>query len=171
MRTLIRGAQYERELKKTGHSLETIFDGILHSDLPSSELSVERLKDEAVSIIGAGIASAEWTSTLACFHIISDPKILRRLKLELTAAIPDPQNSVSLTEMEKLPYLMACVEESRSNTFSSRLHAHLFPRYPSCLRTNGPIPTDFTGHPHKIWLVDYSGGNDGEHGHLAHAPQ
>ena len=120
MRTLIRGAQYELGLKKTGHSPETIFDGILRSDLPASELSVERLKDEAVSIIGAGIASAEWTSTLACFHIISDPKILRRLKLELAATIPDPQHSVSLTEMEKPPYLMACVEESRSNTFSSR---------------------------------------------------
>ena len=170
MRTLIRGAQYERELKKAGHSLGTTFDGIIQSDLPPSELSVERLEDEAVSITGAGIVFAEWTSTLACFHIISDPQILRRLKLERTAAIPDPQSSVSLTEMEKLPYLMACVEESRSITFSSRLHAHFSPRYPSCLRTNGPIPTDSTWHPNKIWLVDYPGGYDGEHGHLAHAP-
>ena len=103
----------------------TIFDGILRSDLPPRELDVERLKDEAVSIIGAGIASTEWTSTLACFHIINNPKILCRLKSELTAAIPDPHQPLPLTELEKLPYLMACIVESQSNILSSPVHAHM----------------------------------------------
>ena len=113
MRNLIRGAQRDSERGTEGSPQETIFDGILRSSLPPHELSVERLKDEAVSIIGAGIASAEWTSTLACFHIINDHQILKRLKGELKDAIPDPDNLPSLIELEKLPYLMACVEESR----------------------------------------------------------
>ena len=113
MRTLIRVAQHEKENRKESGINGTIFDGILRSGLPQHELSIERLKDEAVSIIGAGIASAEWTSTLACFHIINDHQILDRLKRELKDAIPDPHSPPSLTELERLPFLMACVEESR----------------------------------------------------------
>ena len=112
MRTLIRGAQQNKEKGKDSGSHGTIFDRILRSDLPPHELALERLKDEAVSIVGAGIASAEWTSTLACFHIINDHQVLERLKRELKGAIPDPHIIPSLTELEKLPYLMACVEES-----------------------------------------------------------
>ena len=51
-----------------------IFGEILASNLPAHELRMERLKDEAVSLIGAGIASAEWTLTLATFHILNDQK-------------------------------------------------------------------------------------------------
>lgn len=114
MKTLIRGAQHDKEHGKDNGSQGTIFDGILRSSLPPEELSLERLKDEAVSIIGAGITSAEWTSTLACFHIINDHHILERLRGELKSAIPDPRHLPFLTVLEKLPYLMACVEESRS---------------------------------------------------------
>ena len=112
MRTLIRGAQQNRGKGEENEAHGTIFDRILRSDLPPCELALERLKDEAVSIVGAGIASAEWTSTLACFHIISKHQVLERLKRELKRAIPDPYNLPSLTELEKLPFLMACVEES-----------------------------------------------------------
>lgn len=113
MRTLIREAQHDKEHGKDNESQGTIFDGILRSSLPPQELSLERLKDEAVSIVGAGIASAEWTSTLACFHIINDHQVLERLRRELKGAIPDPRDLPSLTVLERLPYLMACVEESR----------------------------------------------------------
>ncbi|MCJ1264133.1 hypothetical protein MMC22_004004 [Lobaria immixta] len=112
MVTLIRGLKRKRANGKDSDSSVTIFDGILQSQLPSYELSIIRLKDEAVSIIGAGIASAEWTTTIACFHIIDSPQILGKLKEELTASIPDVNNPPSLTELERLPYLMACVEES-----------------------------------------------------------
>ena len=112
MRNLIRGAKYEMDHDKEKQSSATIFHGLLRSTLPPKELSVERLKDEAVSIIGAGIASAEWTMTLACFHIIENPQIGKRLKQELMTAFPDPQHPPSLAALERLPFLMACVEES-----------------------------------------------------------
>ena len=114
MRQLIRTAKADLASDKKKRPSATIFDGILGSELPPQELSVERLKDEAVSIVGAGIASAEWTSTLACFHILNDCAVFKRLKAELMDAIPDPQILPSLTDIEKLPYLMACVEESES---------------------------------------------------------
>ena len=117
MRGLINGARSAKEVSevpgKEDEIQGTIFDGILGSSLPPQELSIERLKDEAVSIIGAGIASAEWTCTLACFHIINDAQVQRRLKDELLTAIPDPQQLPSLKVLESLPYLMACVEESQ----------------------------------------------------------
>ena len=113
MRTLIRGIQRDREMGKGDETQGTIFDGLLQSSLPPQELSEKRLEDEAVSIIGAGIASTEWTLTLACFHILDNPQIQRRLKEELATAIPDPKISPSLTDLEHLPYLTACVEESQ----------------------------------------------------------
>ena len=113
MRTLIRGAERNLQSNKTYASQDNIFEGILRSSLPPHELSTERLKDEAVSIIGAGIASAEWTLTIACFHIIDNPQVQSKLKQELRTAIPDPDNLPPLTELERLPFLMACVEESK----------------------------------------------------------
>lgn len=114
MVSLIQGVKRKKASGKGSDSSVTIFDGILQSQLPPDELSVVRLKDEAVSIIGAGIASAEWTATITCFHIIDNLQILEKLKEELTASIPDTNNQPSLTELERLPYLMACVEESQS---------------------------------------------------------
>ena len=112
MINLIQGAKVKKANGKDNDSPVTIFDGVLQSRLPPHELSNIRLKDEAVSIIGAGIASAEWTATIACFHIIDNPQILGKLKEELKASIPDVQKLPSLVELERLPYLMACVEES-----------------------------------------------------------
>ena len=113
MRTLIKEARRHKE--SGSNELEgTIFDGILSSNLPLQELSMERLKDEAVSLIGAGIASVEWTCTIACFHIVNEPRIKLLLQQELISHISDPHILPSLAELEKLPYLMACVEESRS---------------------------------------------------------
>lgn len=114
MRSLIRGAQHDRERSKDNKSEGTIFNELLQSNLPPQELSMERLKDEAVSIIGAGIESSKWACTVACFHIISHPTIQRRLGQELTAAIPDPQSMPSLSKLEQLPYLTACVEECKA---------------------------------------------------------
>ena len=59
MRDLIQCTYREKKRGEDEESQDTIFHGILKSDLPPHELRVERLKDEAVSIIGASIASAE----------------------------------------------------------------------------------------------------------------
>lgn len=112
MRRLILGAQEELGAKKGVDADATIIHGILRSGLPERELGMELLKDHAVSLIGAGIASAQWTLTIACFHIISDRRVYAKLKTELGNAMPDPDLPAPLdTVLEKLPYLTACVEE------------------------------------------------------------
>jgi cytochrome P450 len=112
MRRLILRAQEEVGAKKDTDADTTIIHGILRSELPKEELGMELLKDHAVSLIGAGIASAQWTLTIACFHIISDRRVYAKLKTELGDAMPDPDLPAPFdTVLEKLPYLTACVEE------------------------------------------------------------
>ncbi|KAI0601370.1 cytochrome P450 [Biscogniauxia sp. FL1348] len=117
LRCLIREAQEELSTGKDFHqqspSDKTIIHGILNSNLSEDEMSMNVLQDQAVGLIGAGIASSQWTMVIAAFHIISDRDIYLKLKQELKTTIPDPNEPVSLDkELEKSPYLVACVEEA-----------------------------------------------------------
>ncbi|KAI0538972.1 cytochrome P450 [Xylaria digitata] len=117
LRRLIRNAQEEVAAGKHSHHRDladtTIIHWILGSDLPSNELSIDVLQDQASGIVGAGIASSQWTLVVAAFHIISDREIYLKLKQELMRTIPDSNVPVSLNgNLEKSPYLMACVEEA-----------------------------------------------------------
>lgn len=60
---------------------------------------------------------------MATYYLIADPRVLAKLKTELRSAIPDPDASASLTELEKLPYLVAVVQEAIRLSYgvSSRL--------------------------------------------------
>ncbi|KAL4903833.1 hypothetical protein BDW74DRAFT_168695 [Aspergillus multicolor] len=89
----------------------TIFADLLTSSLPASELTLPRLKDEAMSIVGAGIETTKIASVVATFHILHNPPILSKLRAELDTAIPDPGHLPSLHVLEELPYLSACIQE------------------------------------------------------------
>ncbi|KAL3424016.1 cytochrome P450 [Phlyctema vagabunda] len=91
---------------------KTVFNELLQS-LPAKEVSVELLKHEAASITGAGIDTTKTTLSLATYHILANPPIYKRLREELTAAIPDLSvTSPTLPELEQLPYLSAIIQES-----------------------------------------------------------
>lgn len=125
MRNIIRGAQLDIA-KEMGHEDnidvnlmvldrdKTIMHGILRSGLPARELQVERLKDHAAALLGGGVASMVWTLSLACYHIIQDRKIHSKLRAELDEAMPDPTIPIPLAKLERLPYLMACIDEGRA---------------------------------------------------------
>lgn len=113
MRVLIKEAQDDVRTKKHTGLDKTIMHGILMSGIPEAELGVERLKDQAAGLVGAGIASAQWTLTIACYHIIHDRVIWSALRKELEEAMPDANKPLSLVQLEKLPYLAACVEEGQ----------------------------------------------------------
>jgi cytochrome P450 len=49
---------------------------------------------------------------LATYHLLATPRILAKLKTELQAAIPDPDAPIALPVLEKLPYLVAVVQEA-----------------------------------------------------------
>ena len=101
--------------QKVAH--KTVFNSLLTSDLPPEELSVARLKDEAAGVVGAGIETTKTTLSLASFHILDNPEILRRLQEELTDAIPDVKTPPPLSTLEKLPYLTALIQEGKTPPF------------------------------------------------------
>lgn len=74
---------------------------------------------EAGSIIAAGIDTTKTVLSLASFWILKDRNIYERLRQELVTAIPDPTKMPSLTELEKLPYLNAVVQEVRLDSIIS----------------------------------------------------
>lgn len=90
---------------------KTVFNALLESDLPPQEVTLTRLQHEAITVIGAGFETTKYALTVASFHIINTPSIFHRLRRELDAAIPDPDHILPLGELEKLPYLTACIQE------------------------------------------------------------
>ncbi|KAG8158392.1 hypothetical protein KVR01_011514 [Diaporthe batatas] len=91
---------------------ETIFTSIIQSDIPREEVTVQRLQHEAIGLVGAGVETTMRSLSLSVFHIADNPAVHRRLRAELEAAIPDPDEMPSLNELEKLPFLTACIHES-----------------------------------------------------------
>ncbi|KAF2231043.1 putative cytochrome P450 [Viridothelium virens] len=89
----------------------TLFHDIVNSKLPRSELTLERLTDEAISVNGAGMETTKWTLTVATFHVLDNPSIQACLKTELSEAMPDPKAIRPWDELEKLPYLSAVIAE------------------------------------------------------------
>jgi cytochrome P450 len=93
----------------TGH--KTIFSELLNSDLPPEELSVERLGEEANITLGAATETTKGALTVATFHLLNNPTLHKKLRDELVSAIPEKDTILPLSELEKLPYLTACIQE------------------------------------------------------------
>ena len=101
--------------QKVAH--KTVFNSLFTSDLPPEELSVTRVQQEAAGLVGAGIETSKSTLSLASFYILDNPEILRRLRKELTDAIPDVTNPPPLSTLERLPYLTAIIQEGETPQF------------------------------------------------------
>ena len=73
--------------------------------------TVDDLKDEAYSVL---VASADTTGnamTVAAYNVVSNPKIFDRVKKELEAEFPNPNERLSFVRLETLPYLTAVIKE------------------------------------------------------------
>ncbi|EUC43694.1 hypothetical protein COCMIDRAFT_38356 [Bipolaris oryzae ATCC 44560] len=90
----------------------TVFHELLNSSLKSSELTEEVMQHEGQSFMGAGIDTTKTALTVGSFWILNKPGVKARLVEELVRAMPNPKNLLPLTELEKLPYLSAVVQES-----------------------------------------------------------
>lgn len=95
----------------------TIFHEILDSKLPESDKSHARLSDEAQVLMMAGTLTTAWVLEVSSFHLIRSPALLRRLKAELHAAIPDADAAVALADVEPLPFLNAVIKETLRLTY------------------------------------------------------
>ena len=86
---------------------------MLNSDLPESEKTVLRMQQEAQVIIGAAILTSSWAMSVAAFHLINKPLLLKKLRTELIEAIPDASYlpAYDWSKLEVLPYLSGVVRE------------------------------------------------------------
>ena len=94
-------------IRQEGELPRTIFQTLLESDLPPQEKTLERLTQEAQVIIGAGSDTVANALTVATFHILDNPNVLKSLKKELENAMPDSKKEASLLVVENLPYLVS----------------------------------------------------------------
>ncbi|KAL9022392.1 MAG: hypothetical protein Q9185_000433 [Variospora sp. 1 TL-2023] len=94
------------------HGHTTLFNHILDSEMPESELSDERLAKEAQVLLGGGTASTARTITYISYYILAYPYIRAKLQQELREVMASyPRQVPSLTELERLPYLQALIKE------------------------------------------------------------
>lgn len=90
-----------------GDQEATIFHGILDSNMPDNEKSTKRLKEEAFVLVGAGTDTTASTLGALTYELLTNPRILSKLKAELKEAIPDPSELASIARLEGLPYLVS----------------------------------------------------------------
>ena len=95
--------------QKTTHP--TVFRELLDSDLPREEVTIERLADEAQTVVAAGQVTTAHFLKLTTFFILEDPEIHRKLKRELKSAMPSDGSLPPLSKLEPLPYLSAVISE------------------------------------------------------------
>lgn len=78
--------------------------------------------------------TTKWALTVGTFHLLDNPPILAQLKAELASAMPDPGTILPYSDLEKLPYLTAVIQESLRMSYGqvqsmpriNRLHAWKF---------------------------------------------
>ena len=84
---------------------------------------MERLADDAQAFVVAAGERVSFALTVTIYHLLANPSLLNKLKIELKEAIPDPNSEISLTTLEKLPYLTGVIKEGLRLSYgvSSRL--------------------------------------------------
>lgn len=97
-----------------------MFDTIWTSTLPPHEKSLERLGQEAFSILAAGGETTARAMARGLYHIAADDAILRRLQIEVDAAMPDGSIVPALAELEALPYLVRVASVKLSSRLTHR---------------------------------------------------
>nr|APY21860.1 FmsC [Fusarium equiseti] len=99
----------------------TLFRFLVHeSGLAPEDLSTERLQKEAMVLLGGGTTTTARTATMTCFWMLSMPEKGQRLREELKDIMAEyPKKKPSLTELEKLPYLGAVIQESLRMAYGS----------------------------------------------------
>ena len=91
---------------------DNVFQGLLNSSILSdADKSTERLTVEAFVLVGAGLETTATTLMVLTYHLLANPPILRKLKAELEAEIPDASVLPTFKQVESLPYLTAVVQE------------------------------------------------------------
>lgn len=111
-----------------------MLDGIINSDaIPESDKSVDRIVQEARTLVGAGSETTGSSLEAITYHVLANRQVLERLKKELAdaaAATKDGADGLTTYDtVQQLPYLTAVINEGLrlANSVSGRL-ARVNPR-------------------------------------------
>ena len=97
------------EKQRSQEKAKTIFHGIMRSDIPETEKTIERLSDEAFVLIVAGGETTARVLTVILCHLLQNKDLLSRLRAELDKVInPDLPESRLL---EDVPLMKAVIQE------------------------------------------------------------
>jgi cytochrome P450 len=112
--------RYESHQKTTQ---PTVFKELLDSDLPREEVTVQRLAEEAQTVVAAGQVTTAHFLKKTSFHILANREILRKLKEELISTMPSDGSLPPISKLEQSPYLSAVISEGfrRSYGVTQRL--------------------------------------------------
>jgi cytochrome P450 len=95
-------------------SKESVFHSVLDNPvLPAPEKSLLRLEQEGALLVLAGTESPAKSLNMIFYHLLANPDILRKLRVELSTV----SQPVSWTQLEQLPYLTAVIEEAHRLSF------------------------------------------------------
>jgi len=93
---------------------QSVYDSVVDSPiLPPAEKTLLRLEQEGALLVLAGTESPAKTLNIIFYHLLANPSILSKLRAELDAV----KAPYSWTDLEKLPYLTAVIEEGNRLSF------------------------------------------------------
>ncbi|KAK8859684.1 benzoate 4-monooxygenase cytochrome P450 [Apiospora arundinis] len=88
------------------------FHHVLCSDLPETEKTTDRLNREAFALLSAGTTTTAGNCTFVTYFVLKQPQVETRHREELRGATQGfPDRVPRWAELEKLPYLTACIKE------------------------------------------------------------
>ena len=87
-------------------STPSVFREMFQADVPNDEKTVDRLTDEGVLFVVAGNETTGNALSIITYFILSNPKVLAKLKKELVDFIPDSRTVARWQTLEKFPYLV-----------------------------------------------------------------
>lgn len=96
----------------TEKNTNTIYRELRDSSLPQIEKTVSRLTDEGNVLIEAGAETTAATLAVLSFHLLDNPDMLAKLRVELDNVYIEPDTKVTWKQLEKLPYLTGAIKEA-----------------------------------------------------------
>ncbi|PQE09679.1 Cytochrome P450 protein [Rutstroemia sp. NJR-2017a BBW] len=120
-------------------SKESVYASVVDNpSLPPYERTLLRLEQEGALLALAGTESPAQTLNILFYHLLSNPSILATLRAEIDS-VP-----LSWSNLDKLPYLSAVIEEANRLSFGVTARAARIAHEPLVY-----TPTSYTTSPHQ----------------------